>query len=110
MTPADSRLPGLDQHQLGVVIAGFGVGLGITFYHYVGLVIGGLLLGVGARDVPRALVYGALFGLTVWGLFGGSLFLSGQLNESTAMGRLFLVSGAISIALPTLASTVRGPR
>lgn len=105
-----SKIAWLDNHQVGVVIAGFGLGLGIVIYHYVGLVVGGLLLGFGARSVPRALAYGVVFGLSVWVLFGASLFLNGELAKYTAMGQLFLLSGAISVGLPTLASTVRGLR
>ena len=110
MSREESKFAWLDHHQVGVLIAGFGLGLGIVIYHYVGLVVGGLLLGFGARSVPRALASGALFGLSVWALFGASLFLDGQLAEYTAMGQLFLLSGAISVGLPILASTVRGLR
>lgn len=100
----------VDRHQAAVIVLGVGLGFGIALYHYVGLVVGGLVLGLGARTVPRALAYGALFGLTVWLLFGASLLLGGQFVEYTATGDLLLLSGAIAIGLPTLAATVRGLR
>lgn len=100
----------LDRHQLAVIAVGFGVGLGITVYHYVGLVVGGLILGIGARSVRRAVLTGASFGLTVWIAFGASLFQAGDLARYIATGNLFLLSGAIAIGLPTLAATVRGLR
>lgn len=110
MTGRPSLFETLDRHQLAVVVVGVGLGLGIGLYHYVGLVVGGLVLGFGARSVRRAIASGALFGLTVWGLFGASLFVRGHLAEYTAMGDIFVLSGAIAIGHPTLAATVRGLR
>ncbi len=110
MTGGSSIFETVDRHQVAVIVLGFGLGLGISLYHYVGLVVGGLFLGLGARTVSRALAYGAFFGLTVWLLFGASLVAGGQFVKYTATGDLLLVSGAIAIGLPTLAATVRGLR
>lgn len=110
MTRRSSVFDTINRHQAAVIVIGFGLGFGIALYHYVGLIVGGLVLGMGARTVHRALAYGAIFGLTVWLLFGASLLLGGQLVGYTATGDLLLLSGAIAIGLPTLAATVRGLR
>lgn len=110
MTVDPSPFARLDRHQTAVIAVGFGLGLGLSMYHYVGLVVGGLVLGLGARSVRGAIVLGLVFGLTVWLAFGASMFLDGNLARYTAMGDLFLLSGVIAIGLPTLAATVRGLR
>lgn len=110
MMPDPAPFDRLNRHQAAVIAVGFGLGFGITVYHYVGLVVGGLVLGLGARSVRRAILTGIALGLTVWIVFGASLFQTGNLARYTAMGDPFLLSGAIAIGLPTLAATVRGLR
>lgn len=92
-----------EYERLGLLIAA-GIGLVATLFHWTGLVLGGLLLGVVSKSTPRALIVGASFGLVVWGLFLATLLADGVLLAFAGMGRLTLLNVAITLGFPTVAA------
>lgn len=76
--------------------------------HWVGLVVGGAVVGLVAPSTRRALVLGAYLG-GFWAVgFVGWLWLSGVLGRAVATGELFGFSLALAVVLPVLGSAVRG--
>ncbi|MDY6765568.1 MAG: hypothetical protein SV377_07815 [Halobacteria archaeon] len=84
------------------------VGMIVSYFHWVGLVVGGVFLGVIAKNLRRALIYGFLFGLSVWVVFALNLAANGDFIEYVAMGQIFYISLVIPLLLPTLSASVRG--
>ena len=84
------------------------VGLALASVHWVGLVIGGALVGTFARDLPRAVVAGVAFGLVALVAFGVWLALDGALGVFLEMGQILAVSVAIPLVGGVLGSLVRG--
>lgn len=78
------------------------VGLAASTVHWSGLVLGGVLVGLIARSLPRALVNGLTFGLVVVLAFGGWLVAVGALSTWATTGLLALVSVASAFVLPAL--------
>lgn len=74
-----------------------------------GLVVGGLLVGLVARSLARALQLGLYFGGLVLLCWGGGLVLFGVLGAVAAATPLSLLAVVLGFALPTLAAVaVRG--
>jgi hypothetical protein len=89
-------------------IIAFIAGLIITYFHWIGLLFGGALLGIFSKDTKWALVYGFLFGLTVWILFAINLAMMGLISKYTAMGIIFYMSILIPVLISTLSVSIRG--
>lgn len=83
-------------------------GLVVASVHWVGLVVGGALVGLVASDLLRALLAGLGFGLLAVTLWAGSLWWVGSLGAVLAMGELALVSVAIGLLTPVVGSLIRG--
>lgn len=88
----------------------FAVGLGLAFatVHWVGLVVGGALVGLVSSDLLRAVLAGFGFGLLAVTLWVGLLWWAGSLGAMLAMGEIALVSVAIGLGGPVVGSLVRG--
>lgn len=84
------------------------VGLALASIHWVGLVVGGALVGLFARDLPRAVVAGLAFGVVALLAFAAWLALAGALGVYLEMGQILAVSVAIPLVGGALGSLVRG--
>ncbi|MWG33966.1 hypothetical protein [Halomarina oriensis] len=91
-----------------LVVFTFLVGLAVTAVHWVGLVVGGLLLGVLAPSFWRAVQYGLYFGIAVLAAFLAYLWLFGALGQFAVAGQLTWLALGATLVLPTLAAMVRG--
>jgi len=92
----------------GALVLAVLVGLGLATLHWVGLVVGGALVGLLARSLRRALVGGLGFGALVVLVWAGSFALAGTLGSVIAMGQLSALGVAIGLLAPTLGSLARG--
>ncbi|MFD1515440.1 hypothetical protein [Halomarina rubra] len=95
------------QYSDALVVFTFLVGLALTAVHWVGLVVGGLLLGVLATSFWRAVQYGFYLGVTVLAVFLAYLWLFGALPQFFAAGQLTWLAVAVTLFVPPLAATVR---
>ena len=85
------------------------LGLVASAFHWAGLILGGLLVGLVAPTVRRSVVTGLFFGFTVFVAFLAYLLVVGAASAYVAMGVLFYLSVAIAVLVPTLAAVaVRG--
>jgi len=84
------------------------VGVALATVHWVGLVLGGALVGLVAPTLRRALVTGLYLGGAVLFAFLLYLWLVGALAEALAMGRILYLDVAIALLVPTLAAGAVG--
>lgn len=94
-------------HWLALVL-GCVLGLAAASLHWVGLVVGGALVGLVATTVRRAVLAGVGFGLLVLLVWATLLWLAGSLGQAMAMDEFTLLAVGLAVALPTLGSLVRG--
>ena len=109
--PATGRLAALradDRQRAAVVLVGVLLGLGLGSVHWLGLVLGGAVVSLPARTVPRGLAAG--LGLGVVGLlaFGALLAAQGALGPALTTGTVGVVTVAVGLAAPLLGALVRG--
>jgi hypothetical protein len=92
-----------------LTLAAFTVGVVLGPLHPAGLVAGGVLVGLVAPTLRRALLFGLYLGGLVLLVFALSLLLVGTLGPVAGMGQLTLLSVAVGLGLPTLGAVgVRG--
>lgn len=84
------------------------VGLVVANVHWGGIVIGGMLVGIASRDLPRAVLAGVGFGLLVLGLWVLLLWNASALGRTVEMGEFVLLPVVMAIGLAVLGSVVRG--
>ena len=84
------------------------VGLAVAQVHWVGLVLGGALVGLASRDLLHALAAGLAFGVLAWLAFAALLAARGALDGYLGAGRLLYVSVAIPLLGGTFGSLARG--
>lgn len=111
---SDSRFPGRARSALRslrhgeraetVLLAAVVVGLVATAVSWWGLVLGGVLVGLTAPSLRRALLVGLYFGFTVLVAFLVYLLVVVALGKFTGMGALFSLSVAVAFLVPTLAA------
>jgi len=90
-------------------LAAFAAGLVLGVVHPAGLVAGGVLVGLVAPSLRRALLFGLYLGGLVLLVFGVSLLLAGTLVRVAGFGRLTLLSVVVGLVLPTLGALgIRG--
>ncbi|UTF52919.1 hypothetical protein [Natronosalvus rutilus] len=92
-------------HLLALLIS-VGLGLALSWLHWIGLVVGGVLVGLVARNLPKALGYGLGFGLVVLVVFAFVLG-SGRGPALEMAPAIYLTVGA-ALGLPILGSLARG--
>lgn len=85
-----------------LTLVAFAVGLVLGVVHPAGLVAGGVLVGLVAPTLGRALLFGLYLGGLVLLVFGVSLLLAGTLGRVAGFGQLTLLSVVVGLALPTL--------
>jgi hypothetical protein len=91
-----------------LLFVAFAVGLALSAVHWSGLVAGGVLVGLLAPSIRRAILYGLYLGATVLFVFVLSLLLFGALGRWAALGQLTLLSVVLGLAFPTLGAGIRG--
>lgn len=89
------------------VVAAIAVGLAVSTVHWIGIFLGGALVGLASATRGRALLAGLGFGTLVWVVFAAVLFVGGDIGEYLAMGRIFWASVAIPVVTATFAALVR---
>jgi len=94
-------------HWVGLTLA-VAVGLVVSTVHWLGLVLGGVLVGLVAASLPRALLSGLGFGLLVLFVWWLTLALSGSVGKVTATGELAGLGVLIALLAPVLGSLARG--
>lgn len=80
------------------------VGLAAASVHWAGLVVGGVLVGLLATSVSRAVVDGLTFGGVALALHVAWLWWQGALAPFFETGILLVATVAIAFALPTVAA------
>ncbi|WP_049925516.1 hypothetical protein [Halopiger goleimassiliensis] len=91
---------------LGAVLTAVGVGIGVAHVHWIGLLLGGILIGLVSPTIGRALLGAIGFGLLVLVLFAVSLGDSAAVAlEATPIVYVPIVA---AIGLPAFGSLVRG--
>ena len=105
MTPVDRLRPvRTGRYADAALLAAALVGLAASAVHWVGLVVGGLLVGVVSSSLPRAAANGVAFAVLVLGAFALWLATQGALVTWTGTGQIFLLSVATGLGLPVLAA------
>ena len=110
VTSARTRLEALrsdPRRRLAVVLGGVLIGLGLGSVHWLGLVLGGALVALPARSIPRGVAHG--LGLGVLGLlvFVVQLALQGALGPTLSTGFVGAIGLAVGLGAPLLGALVR---
>lgn len=111
LAPLEVRLAALradDRQRAAVVAAGVVIGLGLGWLHWLGLVLGGALVALPARTVPRGLALGFGLGLLELSLFAVVLAANGALEPALATGMVGGLAVALGLGAPLLGALVRG--
>lgn len=107
----EARLAALradDRQRAAVVAAGVVLGVGLGWLHWLGLVLGGALVALPARTVPRGLALGLGLGVLVLVAFAAVLAANGALAPALSTGMVGGVTVAVGLGAPLLGSLVRG--
>ena len=97
-----------DRRRTLVVLGGVLLGLGLGSIHWLGLVLGGALVAMPARTVPRGLAHGLGLGVLGLAVFAGLLWTQGALAAALATGTIGAVSVGVGLGAPLLGAFVRG--
>ncbi|MBO8182582.1 MAG: hypothetical protein H0Z28_07285 [Archaeoglobus sp.] len=89
-------------------IIGFVIAFAITYFHWTGLIAGGLVAAFTFRSLKRSIAAGFVFGLVVWVLFAVYMAFNGLMGKYTAMGLVFYLSLVIPLVIPTLTASIGG--
>lgn len=90
-----------------VILGGVLIGLGLGSLHWVGLVLGGVVVALPARTIPRGLAYGLGLGVLEMVVFASLLAWQGALGPALTTGVVGGIAVAIGLAAPVLGSLVR---
>jgi len=90
------------------LVAALVVGLIAASLHWIGLVVGGALVGLPTRGLRGALLAGLGFGVLAVLAWLLTLAVAGSLGDVLAMGLFAYLGVAIGIAAPVLGSLLRG--
>lgn len=111
-TPVESVTETLDRlrthprdHWFALAVAAI-VGLALAWLHWLGLLLGGALVGLASRSLGRALLAGLAFGVLV--LVTVAVTLDGSLGAAAAMTPASYLTVAAALGLPAFGALVRG--
>jgi len=82
--------------------------LALAWFHWLGLLVGGIAVGLLSRSWPRALASGVGFGALAWLAFLAVLWDAGRLTAYWDGGLLLYASVGIPIALGLIGSLAYG--
>ncbi len=88
--------------------AGVTVGLAAAWVHWIGFLLGGMLVGLAAVSLRRALAAGVAFGLVGWGVFVLLMAGDGLAGKLFATGSVVALTVAIPLAGGAVGSLARG--
>lgn len=93
---------------LGTLAVAVAVGVVLAWLHWLGLVVGGALVGVVSPTLRYAVAAAGGFGLVVFGVF--ALTLGGSVGPALAMRPIIYVTAASAVGLPVFGALLRGLR
>lgn len=91
-------------YRLLAVVVGAAIGLALAWTHWVGLLVGGVLVSLPALTPKRGVLAGFGFGVLSLLVFSGLLALHGSLSPALGMGRIT----ALTVVIPLVFGTVGG--
>lgn len=98
------------ENRRGLLIVGAVLlGLAASTVHWIGLAVGGALVGLVAQSTRRGLLAGAGFGLFAWLVFVVGQFQNGAWPPGDAI-TLFGLALGIAVGLAVVGASVRGLR
>lgn len=103
-----SSLRADDRQRRMVVAAGLLLGLGLGSLHWLGLVVGGAVVALPARTIPRGLAHGLALGVLELLVFAALLAWQGALGPALTTGMVGGITVTVGLAAPLLGSLVRG--
>jgi hypothetical protein len=101
------RLRADDRQRRLTVLGGVLIGLGFGSLHWFGLVLGGAIIALPARSIPRGLAAGLGLGLLELLIFAALLTWQGALGPVLSTGMVGAITVVIGLAAPFLGSLVR---
>ena len=99
------RFSGMNRRGL-LLVGAILLGLAASAVHWLGLAVGGALVGLVAKSTRRGLIAGAGFGLFAWLIFVGGQFQNGAWPPGDAI-TLFGLALGIAIGLAVVGASVR---
>lgn len=96
-----------DRRRLALGAAGVVLGLGLGYYHWFGLVLGGALVALPARTVGRGVAAALGLGLLELAVFVILLAGNGALGPAISTGTVGVVGVLVGLAGPVLGSLAR---
>lgn len=104
MSDSSSESPERSVPRLLTYTAAFGLGIFLSTIHWLGLLVGGSVLGLLAPSLRRGILYGAVFGVTVWLVFVLSLGWAGVVPSMDGI-QVFGLSLVIPVVLGAVGGT-----
>lgn len=98
------REPGDESGRALLVTAAVVTSLVLAWVHWLGLLVGGVVVGLLSRSWPRALAGGVGFGVLSWVAFLAVLWNAGRLDAYWGSGLLLYASLGIPVALGLVGS------
>ncbi|WP_458206318.1 hypothetical protein [Haladaptatus sp. NG-SE-30] len=92
------------------VLIGVGaiIGLALAWVHWLGLLVGGVLVSLPTRDWRRGILAGLGFGVLALLVFAGLLAARGALAPALEMGQITLLAVAIPLVAGGIGGLARG--
>jgi len=84
------------------------VGLALSTVHWGGLLVGGALVSLPARSLPRGVIAGAAFGFLAWVVFAVGLVAGGSFDRFLATRELAAVSAVVAVGVAGFGGLARG--
>ena len=84
------------------------LGVGLSLFHWSGLLLAGALAALPQRTIPRGIAAGFGVGVLAVVVFLGQLWLAGTLGHVLGMGQPAWLALALGLGLPTFGALVRG--
>ncbi len=89
------------------VALAFLAGLILSYFHWLGLIAGGVLIALTSKNLKTAIALGFLLGVAVYGLFLIQLAVDGLADKFLAMVPLSYLSFLLAVIATTLSSAIR---
>jgi len=84
----------------------FLLALTLSIFHWVGIIVGGLIAGYLSRNFKEALVFGFAMGFFIYGAFIAYLAYTGMLAKFLALSPLPYISLVLCLALAVISTII----